>query len=69
MRPLEMIATGGIPHHTIKELSALAGLNHRIRIEVWEGTGLCVSPHGDFRATHYFSLLMKFGEAEKPNAT
>jgi hypothetical protein len=65
--PIEMIALrAGYRTDTTKELSALAGFTTGVGIQVW-GQELAYAwvPMGDLGNTHYFSLLMKFGEAER----
>ena len=66
-RPIEMLSLRtGYRTDTVKELSALAGYSAGIGVDVW-GQELAYAwlPYGDLGNTHYISLLMKFGEAEK----
>ena len=51
---------------TLKGLSALAGYTAGLGVQVW-GQELAYAwlPYGDLGNTHYVSLLMKFGEAER----
>src|SRR5688572_27365803 len=66
-RPLDMLSLrAGYRTDTLKELSALAGLTAGMGIHVW-GQELAYAwlPYGDLGQTHYISLLMKFGEAER----
>jgi hypothetical protein len=65
--PLEMLAIRmGYRTDTLKGLSALAGYTAGLGVQVW-GQELAYAwvPYGDLGNTHYISLLMKFGEAEK----
>jgi len=50
----------------LKDLSLLAGVSAGLGVEVW-GQELSYAwlPYGDLGNTHYISLLMKFGEAER----
>src|SRR5437879_2113058 len=66
-RPLELIALRvGYRTDTTKELSVLAGFTTGLGLEVW-GQELAYAwvPMGGLGNTHYVSLLMKFGEAER----
>src|SRR5262249_45771653 len=65
--PIEMLALrSGYRTDTVKGLSPLAGYTLGLGLDVW-GTELAYAwlPYGDLGNTHYFSLLMKFGEAER----
>jgi hypothetical protein len=65
--PLEMLALRtGYRTDTVKGLSALAGYSLGLGVEMW-GSELAYAwlPYGDLGNTHYFSLLMKFGERER----
>jgi len=66
-RPLALLAIrAGYRTDTLKELSALAGISAGLGLNVW-GQELSYAwlPYGDLGNTHYVSLVMKFGEAEK----
>ena len=66
-RPLDRLSLRmGYRTDTVKELSALAGYSAGLGVNVW-GQELAYAwlPYGDLGNTHYISLLMKFGEAEK----
>ena len=66
-RPIDMLAVRmGYRTDTVKELSALAGYSAGLGLNVW-GQELAYAwlPYGDLGNTHYISLLMRFGEAEK----
>jgi uncharacterized protein UPF0164 len=66
-RPLDMLSLrAGYRTDTVKELSVLAGYSAGLGVEVW-GQELAYAwlPYGDLGSTHYISLLMKFGEAER----
>jgi hypothetical protein len=66
-RPLELIALrAGFRTDTLKENSTLAGASLGLGLNVW-GQELAYAwlPYGDLGNTHYISLLMKFGEAER----
>jgi hypothetical protein len=66
-RPLEMIALrAGYRTDTLEGLSMLAGYTMGLGLNVW-GQELSYAwlPYGDLGNTHYVSLLMKFGEAER----
>jgi hypothetical protein len=66
-RPLELIAIrAGFRTDTLKENSILAGYSLGMGVNVW-GQELAYAwlPYGDLGNTHYVSLLMKFGEAER----
>ena len=66
-RPLEMLALRmGYRTDTLKGLSMLAGYTLGMGVNVW-GQELAYAwlPYGDLGNTHYISLLMKFGEAER----
>src|SRR5258708_23176197 len=66
-RPIEMLAIrSGYKTDTVKGLSALAGYTLGMGLNVWgQEVAYAWLPYGDLGSTHYFSLLMKFGEAEK----
>jgi len=64
---LELIAIrAGYRTDTLKGLSALSGTTLGLGLNVW-GQELAYAwvPYGDLGNTHYISLLMKFGEAER----
>lgn len=66
-RPLEMLSLRtGYRTDTTKELSMLAGYTLGMGIHMW-GQELAYAwlPYGDLGNTHYISLLMQFGEAER----
>jgi len=66
-RPIEMLALRtGYRTDTVKELSPLAGYSAGVAVQIW-GQELAYAwlPYGDLGNTNYFSLVMKFGEAEK----
>jgi len=66
-RPIEMLALRmGYRTDTTQGLSALAGLSAGLGVDLW-GQELAYAwlPYGDLGNTHYISLLMKFGEAER----
>src|SRR5206468_3007170 len=65
--PIEMLALrSGYRTDTVKELSPLAGYSLGMGLQAW-GSELAYAwlPYGDLGNTHYFSLLMKFGEADR----
>src|SRR5581483_5907665 len=65
--PLDLLAIRtGYRTDTVKGLSPLAGYTLGMGLNVW-GQELSYAwvPYGDLGSTHYFSLLMRFGEAEK----
>jgi hypothetical protein len=65
--PIEMLALRtGYRTDTVKGLSPLAGYTLGVGLQVW-GSELAYAwlPYGDLGNTHYFSLLMKFGETER----
>jgi hypothetical protein len=65
-QPVQMLSLRmGYRTDTLKGLSALAGYSMGIGVEAL-GTELAYAwlPYGDLGNTHYFSLMMKFGEAE-----
>jgi len=66
-RPLEMLSLrAGYRTDTLKELSAIAGISAGLGLNVWgQELSYAYLPYGDLGNTHYISLLMKFGEAEK----
>jgi len=66
-RPLDLIALRvGYRTDTIKGLSALAGFSTGLALDFWgQEFSYAWLPYGDLGNTNYFSLLMKFGEAEK----
>ena len=66
-RPLDLLAVRmGYRTDTLKELSMLAGYSMGLGLNVWgQELGYAWLPYGDLGNTHYISLLMKFGEAEK----
>src|SRR4029077_17529299 len=66
-RPLDLISIrAGYRTDTLKELSPLAGYSMGLGLNVWgQELGYAWLPYGDLGNTHYISLLMKFGEAEK----
>ena len=44
----------------------MAGLTTGLGIEVWgHELAYAWSPYGDLGSTHYFSMVLRFGEAEK----
>jgi hypothetical protein len=66
-RPIEVLSLRtGYRTDTVKELSALAGYSLGVGLHAW-GQELAYAwlPYGDLGTTHYISLLMKFGEAER----
>ena len=66
-RPMDRLSLRmGYRTDTVKELSALAGYSAGLGVNVW-GQELSYAwlPYGDLGNTHYISLLMKFGEAER----
>jgi hypothetical protein len=66
-RPIEMLALRtGYRTDTTQGLSVLAGFSAGLGVNAW-GQELAYAwlPYGDLGNTHYISLLMKFGEAEK----
>jgi hypothetical protein len=66
-RPLEMLSLrSGFRTDTLKELSMLAGYSLGMGLHMW-GQELSYAwlPYGELGNTHYISLLMKFGEAER----
>jgi len=66
-RPLELIAIrAGYRTDTTKELSAIAGFSTGLGLNVW-GQELSYAwvPYGDLGNTQYFSLLIRFGQAEQ----
>ncbi|MFA5976326.1 MAG: PorV/PorQ family protein [Elusimicrobiota bacterium] len=65
--PMQMISLrAGYKTDTLSELGALAGLTTGLGLEVWgQEFAYAWSPYGDLGNTHYFSLLFRFGEAEK----
>jgi hypothetical protein len=66
-RPIEMLALrSGYRTDTVKENSMLAGYSLGLGLNVWgQELGYAWLPYGDLGNTHYVSLLMKFGEAER----
>jgi hypothetical protein len=66
-QPMEMIALrAGYKTDTVKENTALAGLTTGIGIKVWgQELDYAWVPLGELGDTHYFSLVMRFGEAER----
>ncbi|MFA5976324.1 MAG: PorV/PorQ family protein [Elusimicrobiota bacterium] len=66
-RPLPTISLRtGYKTDTLKELGTMAGLTAGMGIQVWgQEFAYAWSPYGDLGNTHYFSLLMRFGETEK----
>jgi len=66
-RPLEMLAIrAGYRTDALKGLSAIAGVSAGLGLNVWgQELSYAYLPYGDLGNTHYFSLLMKFGEVEK----
>jgi hypothetical protein len=66
-RPIQMVSLrAGYRTDTTKELGAIAGLTAGMGLEIW-GQELAYAwvPYGDLGNTQYFSLLVRFGEAEK----
>src|SRR5258708_26283191 len=66
-RPIEMISLRtGYRTDTTKGISVLDGFSTGLGMNLW-GQELAYSwlPYGDLGNTHYASLLMKFGEAER----
>jgi hypothetical protein len=66
-RPIEMLAVrAGYRTDTLKGLSAIAGVSAGLGLNVWgQELAYAYLPYGDLGNTHYISLLMKFGEAER----
>lgn len=66
-RPVEMLALrGGYRTDTLKELSPLAGASLGMGLNLWgQEFSYAWLPYGDLGSTHYFSLLLKFGDAEE----
>src|SRR5262249_6641713 len=66
-RPMEMLALrSGYRTDTLKGLSPLAGYSLGLGLNMWgQELGYAWLPYGELGNTHYFSLLMKFGETER----
>ncbi len=65
--PIEMIALrAGFRTDTVKELSAIAGLTTGIGLHLFgQEFDYAFIPVGDLGSTHYFSLVLRWGEAER----
>jgi hypothetical protein len=65
--PLDHLALrSGYRTDTVKGLSPLAGYSLGMGLNVWgQELGYAWVPYGELGTTHYFSLVMRFGEAEK----
>ena len=66
-RPLEVIALRvGYRTDALKELDALAGFSTGIGLSFWgQEFSYAWVPYGDLGDTQYFSLLVRFGQAQK----
>jgi hypothetical protein len=66
-RPIEMVSLRtGFRTDTLKGLSLLAGYSIGVGLNFWgQEFSYAWLPYGDLGNTHYLSLLLKFGEAEK----
>ena len=66
-RPIEAIALRtGYKSDTTKELSALAGFSTGVGLTLWgQEFAYAWLPYGDLGDTQYFSLLLRFGNAEE----
>src|SRR5581483_11580014 len=68
-QPLPMIALRtGYKTDTTKQLSAVAGVSAGLALTLW-GQELAYAwvPYGDLGDTQYISIILRFGEAAKPN--
>ena len=66
-RPLEPVSLRvGYRTDTLKGLDALAGLSAGLGIHVWnQELAYTWVPYGDLGNTNYFSLVLRFGEADE----